>query len=139
MLKSVAYFDLHPMNIERKRATILLHAARVANRLEETLDMPLEDARRRLGAVRGIGPWTVGLVAGVALGDPDAVAYGDYHLKNLVSWLLAGEPRATDDRMMELLEPYVGHKRRVIQLLAKTGQKAPRYGARLAVNDIRGR
>ncbi|MCB9678628.1 MAG: DNA-3-methyladenine glycosylase 2 [Alphaproteobacteria bacterium] len=138
-LKTVAYYDLHPMNIERKRAEILLHAARVAKRLEECVDMPIEDARQRLMAVRGIGPWTVGLVGGAALGDPDAVAVGDYHLKNAVAWLLAGEPRATDERMMELLEPYAGHKRRVIHLLGKTGEKAPRYGPRLAVNDIRGR
>ncbi|MEZ4322428.1 MAG: DNA-3-methyladenine glycosylase 2 family protein [Myxococcota bacterium] len=139
VLKTVAYFDLHPMNIERKRATILLHAARVARRLEETVTMPLEDARARLMAVRGIGPWTVGLVGGAALGDPDAVAVGDYHLKNTVAYALAGEERATDERMMELLEPYAGHKRRVVQLIARTGIKAPRYGPRLAVNDIRGR
>jgi 3-methyladenine DNA glycosylase/8-oxoguanine DNA glycosylase len=138
-LKSVAYYDLHPMNIERKRATILLHAARVANRLEETTTMPLAEAHQRLAAVRGIGPWTTNLVAGVALGDPDAVAVGDYHLKNTVSWLLAGEPRGTDERMLELLEPFTGHKRRVIQLLGRTGRKAPRYGARLGVNDIRAR
>ena len=75
----------------------------------------------------------------MALGDPDGVAVGDYHLKNTVSWLLAGEARATDDRMLELLEPYRGHQRRVIALLGRTGVKAPRYGARLAVNDIRGR
>lgn len=138
-LKTVAYYELHPMNIERKRATILLHAARVARRLEECVDMPLEDARRRLLAVRGIGPWTVGLVGGAALGDPDAVPVGDYHLKNTVAFLLAGEPRATDERMVELLEPYRGHRRRVLQLLGRTGTKAPRYGPRLAVNDIRGR
>ncbi len=138
-LKTVAYYHLHPMNIERKRAGILLHAARVANRLEETVDMTFPDAHRRLQAVRGIGPWTSNLVVGVALGDPDAVAVGDYHLKNTVSWLLAGEPRGTDERMMELLAPYAGHKRRVVQLLGRSGQKAPRYGARLAVNDIRSR
>jgi len=138
-LKSVAYFDLHPMNIERRRATTLLHAARVARRLEECRTMSLPSARARLGAIQGIGPWTIGLVAGAALGDRDAVAIGDYHLKNTVCHLLAGEPRGTDERMLELLEPYPGHRRRVVQLLARSGKTAPRYGPRLAVNDVRGR
>ena len=42
--------------------------------------MPIEEAHPRLGAVVGIGPWTVGEVARDALGDPDAVSVGDYHL-----------------------------------------------------------
>lgn len=138
-LARVPYCRLHPMNIERRRATFLIEAARAAPRLEEAVHMGIVQARQRLQAVRGIGIWTTGLVGAVALGDPDGVAVGDYHLKNTVSWLLAGEPRATDERMLELLEPYRGHQRRVIALLGRTGQKAPRYGARLAVNDIRDR
>ena len=45
-----------------------------------------------------------------AMGDPDAVAVGDFHLKNLVSTALAGEPRGTDQRMLELLAPYAGQR-----------------------------
>ena len=52
-----------------------------------------------------------------AMGDPDAVAVGDYHLKNLVVHALAGEPRGTDERMLELLAPYAGQRGRVIRLL----------------------
>ena len=37
-------------------------------------------------------------VAYVAAGDPDAVAVGDFHLKNIVVHALAGRPRGTDDR-----------------------------------------
>jgi 3-methyladenine DNA glycosylase/8-oxoguanine DNA glycosylase len=139
VLREVGTAALHLHNVERKRASILLEIARRANRLEQCVGMAHADAKARLQVVRGIGPWTANLVAGVALGDPDAVAYGDYHLKNTVSWLLAGEARGTDERMAELLEPYAGHRRRVVQYLARTGQKAPRYGARLGVNDIRGR
>ena len=50
-----------------------------------------------LGRLRGIGEWTIGSVLGPAMGDPDAVAVGDYHLKNTVAWALAGEARATDE------------------------------------------
>lgn len=139
VLRKLGTFQLHPFNVERKRASVLLEAARRANRLEQAVDMEFPDAHRRLQAVRGIGVWTANLVAGVALGDPDAVAYGDYHLKNTVSWLLAGEERGTDERMAELLEPFAGHRRRVVHYLGRTGTKAPRYGARLGVNDIRQR
>ena len=135
-LKSVAYYDLHPMNVERKRASVLLGAARIANRLEETTQMPLEQAWQRLLAVPGIGPWTAGLVAAATLGDPDAIAVGDYHLKNQVAWLLAGEARGTDERMLELLQPYAGQRRRVIELLATAGQGAPRFGPRAPVSDF---
>lgn len=136
-LKTLAYYDLHPFNIERKRADILLHAARVANRLEETTSMGFPEAWARLTAVRGIGPWTAALVAGVALGDPDAVHVGDYHLKNAVAWGLAGEPRGTDERMLELLAPYAGQRRRAIQYLGAAGVQAPRYGPRLSIRDVR--
>ena len=63
--------------------------ARRANRLEEAATMAWPDADRRLQALRGIGPWTAGVVLGEALGDPDAVPVGDYHLPNLVAWNLA--------------------------------------------------
>ena len=49
----------------------------------------------------------------MVVGDADAVSVGDFHLKHLVAWALASEPRGTDDRMLELLEPYAGHRGRV--------------------------
>ena len=64
----------------------------------------------------------------VALGDADAVSVGDYHLPNQVAWALAGEARADDARMLELLEPYRGQRGRVIRLLlagARVGMPAP--------------
>ena len=51
-----------------------------------------------------------------AFGCPDTVSYGDYHLKNLVGWSLAGR-KTDDDGMMELLEPWRGHRQRVVRLL----------------------
>jgi 3-methyladenine DNA glycosylase/8-oxoguanine DNA glycosylase len=45
------------------------------------------------------------------------VAVGDLHLPHIVSWTLAGERRGSDERMLELLEPYRGHRGRVIRLL----------------------
>jgi hypothetical protein len=63
---------------------------------------------------------------------------GDFHMPSLVTWALAGEPRGTDDRMLELLEPFAGHRGRVVRLLKTSGIRAPRYGPRLRYQYIRG-
>ena len=42
---------------------------------------------------------------------------GDLHIPHMVSWHLAGERRGSDERMLELLEPYRGHRGRVVRLL----------------------
>ena len=46
--------------------------------------------QRRLCSVPGIGVWTAAEVVQRALGCPDTVSVGDYHLKNIVGWSLAG-------------------------------------------------
>jgi 3-methyladenine DNA glycosylase/8-oxoguanine DNA glycosylase len=97
--------------------------------------MPVADATRRLRAIPGIGQWTAAEVAAVAFGDPDVVSLGDYGLPHLVSYALAGEPRGTDERMLELLEPYRGHRGRVLRLLSAGGIDAPRRGPRLPLNS----
>jgi 3-methyladenine DNA glycosylase/8-oxoguanine DNA glycosylase len=116
----VGHASLHLLQvcgIDRQRALALKRAAIVAHRLEEATRLPHETAQRRLQSVPGIGPWTSARVTGAALGDPDAVMVGDLHLPHLVTWALAGEPRGTDERMLELLEPHRGQRARVIRLL----------------------
>ena len=98
--------------------------------------MPREDAYRRLLAFPGVGPWTAATVMAEAAGDPDAVPVGDFHVPNLVAWALAGEPRGDDERMLELLEPYRGHRGRVVRMLKLSGARAPAYGPRLAVREF---
>ncbi len=130
-IASMHYTDFHALGVERKRADVIINCAKRANRLEETADMSLEDAEKRLLAFPGIGPWTSGIIMQAALGDPDSVAVGDYHIPNIVSWALANEPRADDNRMLELLEPFAGHRGRVTLLLKFSGISAPKYGPRL--------
>jgi 3-methyladenine DNA glycosylase/8-oxoguanine DNA glycosylase len=98
--------------------------------------MDAEAANRRLRAFPGLGPWTAAGVAAVALGDPDAVPVGDFHIPHMVSWALAREPRGDDQRMLELLEPYRGHRGRVVRLLMLAGVTAPRYGPRMPLRWI---
>lgn len=130
-------FAFHPWNVEEKRAATIGRAARAAARLDATVALPRREAYRTMTAVSGIGPWTAAEVGAVALGDPDAVSVGDFHLPNLVSWVLAGEARGDDDRMLELLEPFRGHRGRVIRLLGSAGTP-PKFGPRLPLVDIAG-
>lgn len=127
------YWAFHELNVERKRAVSIIEACRRIDRLEEAITLSREDAVRRLNALPGIGPWTANIIRRVCLGDPDAVEVGDFHIKNHVAWNLAGEDRATDERMMELLEPWVGHRGRAVRLILMEGQKAPAYGPRMPV------
>jgi 3-methyladenine DNA glycosylase/8-oxoguanine DNA glycosylase len=135
LIARTPYHAFHPLRLEGRRAATLRRAAMAARRLQEAVEMPLPDARRRLSALPGIGAWTAAEIALVALGDADAVPVGDYHLPHIVSWSLAGEPRASDARMLELLEPYRGHRGRVIRLLVMAGLGAPRFGPRRALRN----
>ena len=98
--------------------------------------MSLPDAYRRIQAFPGVGPWSAARVGMVALGDPDAVPPGDYHLPHMVSWAFTGRPRGTDEQMLELLEPFAGHRGRVLRLLLAGGVGAPRYGPRMSLRSI---
>jgi 3-methyladenine DNA glycosylase/8-oxoguanine DNA glycosylase len=143
-LAELPYFAFHPLGVEQRRAEIVRRVARDARRLEALAELPgsrLEvgaAAAARLRAYPGIGPWTAAEVTLRALGDPDAVSVGDFHLPNVVAFALAGEPRGDDARMLELLEPWRGHRARVVRPLEAGGIEAPRYGPRYAAPDRRG-
>jgi len=136
VLARTPYWTFHRFGIERRRAEVIIRAARSATRLEETVTMDLTSARRRLEAFPGVGPWTAAKVALVALGDPDAVQLGDYNLPHTVAYALEGTPRSTDERMLELLEPYRGHRARVIRLIGVAGISAPRFGPRMPLRSF---
>jgi 3-methyladenine DNA glycosylase/8-oxoguanine DNA glycosylase len=135
-LAALPYYAYHPFGVERRRAELIRLVASRAAWFEAIVDLPLPDAYARLTAVPGIGPWTAAEVGVRALGDVDAVSVGDFHLPNLVAFALAGEPRATDSRMLELLEPYRGQRARVVRLLELSGIRPPRYGPRLSPRHI---
>lgn len=136
VLARVPYYDMHVLGVERKRADCVRRACAQARRLEGLATLPAEDARRRLTSLPGVGPWTAAEVTAVAMGDPDAVPVGDYHIPSLVTWALAGVRAGTDDHMLELLAPFAGHRGRVIRLLAAGGLAPPRRGPRLAPRDF---
>ena len=135
-LASLGYYDLHPLGVERKRAVTLLTAARWYDRIEKTADLPSREARLFLERLPGVGEWTSAKTVAISHGDADAVAVGDYHLKNVVAWHMTGRPRGTDEEMMELLEPFRPHRGRVVRLLERAG-KAPQFGPRMPLRDFR--
>ncbi len=131
----LSYADLHPLGIERKRAQALINGAKEMPRLISDQTKGSHQVKDRLESLAGIGPWTSNLVVAAAMGDSDAVPVGDYHIPNTVAWLLAGEARANDARMLELLEPYRGHRWRVIRL-AKMSGSAPKFGPKLSLRGF---
>ncbi len=137
LFAELVYHDMHDLNIERRRAETLIECARRAHRLEEAASMEGPASRRRLQSVSGVGPWTASIVCQLATGDPDSVIVGDYWLPSYVAWHLAGNPRADDRRMLDLLEPYRGQRARV-QAWAKAAGAPPRRGPRLPLVDIAG-
>lgn len=144
VLASLPYHAFHPLGLERRRAELIRAVAREAPRLERLgalAGKPGESRESAYAVLRrfpGVGPWTAAEVGIRAFGDPDAVSIGDFHLPNLVAWALAGEPRGTDERMLELLEPYGGQRGRVVRLLELSGIRAPRYGPRASSRRIAG-
>ena len=131
-------YGFHMFGIERRRAEVLKGLAARGGRISGLADQALEAAKAWLALLPGVGMWTVAEVARLALGDADAVSVGDYHVPNLVAWALAGEPRGTDERMLELLEPYRGHRGRVQRLLEAAGTHAPAFGPRTEIRSIVG-
>jgi 3-methyladenine DNA glycosylase/8-oxoguanine DNA glycosylase len=136
VVATIPYHELHPLGIERRRADLLRRVAARAERFEEIVSMTRDEAYRRLRAMPGIGPWTAAEVALRVLGDADAISVGDFHLPNLVAFSLAGEIRGDDARMLELLEPWRGHRARVVRLLELGGRRPPAFGPRLAPRSI---
>jgi 3-methyladenine DNA glycosylase/8-oxoguanine DNA glycosylase len=133
----VPSWEWHRAGVGPDRSRTVVGAARLAHRLEEVVGLGAVEADRRLRSVPGVGPWTAAEVRQRALGDPDAVSVGDYNLPRLVGYTLAGEERADDARMLQLLEPYAGHRHRVCMLLAHAGVMPPRRGPRMPERDYR--
>jgi hypothetical protein len=137
-LARLAYHDLHRFGIERRRAAPLLAACRIAPRLEQLRARGPAALAAGLQQLPGIGAWTAASVVGAVTGDADVVVVGDYGLPSMVAWNLAGERRADDDRMLELLADEAPHRARAVQLTLLCGEVPPRHGPRLRATAIMG-
>jgi hypothetical protein len=135
----VPSWQWHRWGVQPAQSATIIRAMRVAGRLEQCAELAIPDARRRLGAVDGVGPWTVAEVSSRALGDADAVSVGDYHLAGHVVFAFTGSRDGDDQQMEELLEPFAGHRHRVQRLVEVFGPHRPARGPRATITDHRRR
>ncbi|MFF4619734.1 DNA-3-methyladenine glycosylase family protein [Nonomuraea jabiensis] len=132
--RQIPSWHWHRAGAEAVRARTIANAAWHADKLEAAATT--EELDRLLRALPGIGVWTSAEVRQRALGDPDAVSVGDYHLAKLVGYALTGE-KTDDPGMLRLLEPYQGHRHRATVLVWLTGLRPPARGPRMSVRDYR--
>jgi len=79
----LATADLSSLGLTRARSNAIRELARrVANgELQLSRSTDLDEARRGIASIPGVGPWTVEMVAMRCLGDPDAFPDGDLILR----------------------------------------------------------
>ena len=130
-LRTVPSWEWLRMHVDHARSRTIVTVARVADSLERLSSLDGEEAERRLRSLPGVGEWTSAEVRQRALGDPDAVSFGDYHVAKDVGWALTGTP-FDDEEMRAYLEPWRPHRGRVPLLLGVAGLHRPRRGPRMA-------
>lgn len=130
----------HRAGLEPPQSRTIVEAARRGATIERAAAAAIDgEARDRVFiSLRGVGVWTSAETRIRAFGDPDAVSVGDYHLAHQVGYALTGH-RVDDDGMLELLEPFAGHRQRVIRLIYAGSALEPRRGPRLHPEDHRDR
>jgi len=130
-LRAIPSWEWVQLPVDGGRSRPLLAAARVAASLERAGGEAPEVFDARLRTLPGIGVWTSAEVRATALGDADAVSFGDYHVAKNTGWALTGAP-VDDDALADLLAPYRPHRHRVQRLVELAGLGRPRRGPRMS-------
>ncbi len=136
--RRIPSWEWHRAGVGPQRSDTVMRALAVAAGLERTAALPAEEASRRMRTVTGIGVWTAAETVQRSHGDPDAVSVGDFHVCKRVGWAFTGA-RVDDDGMLELLEPWRGHRQRVVRLIEASGIGYERHGPRMTIPDHRAR
>ncbi|MFT4030142.1 MAG: DNA-3-methyladenine glycosylase 2 family protein [Protaetiibacter sp.] len=136
--RRIPSWEWHLAGVGPQRSDTLMRVFAVADALERCAALPAAEAGHRLRTVAGVGAWTAAETLQRSHGDPDAVSVGDLHLCKRVGTALAGR-RVDDDGMLELLEPWRGHRQRVVRLIEAAGIGYERHGPRLAIPEHRAR
>jgi 3-methyladenine DNA glycosylase/8-oxoguanine DNA glycosylase len=134
--KRIPSWEWHLAGVGPARSATVVRAASVASSLEKCSAVSAEAAATRLRSVAGIGAWTAAETVQRSHGSADHVSVGDYHLAAFVGWALVGAP-VDDDGMLQLLEPWIGHRQRVVRLLLASGFRAPKFGPKTSIQDHR--
>jgi 3-methyladenine DNA glycosylase/8-oxoguanine DNA glycosylase len=136
--RTVPSWEWHRAGVGPQRSDSIMRIVRVGESLERAADDAIPAVMRKLRSIQGIGVWTAAETVQRSHGDPDAVSVGDFHLSKAVGWALIGQ-RVDDDGMLELLEPWRGHRQRVIRLIEAAGIGYERHGPRMTIVDNRRR
>lgn len=121
------------MGVDRLRSDTLMRLARIPHVLDRLPSESHIEARRLLTAVPGVGDWTYAEVAQRALGDPDALSVGDFHLAGMIVYAFTGAFDGTDDQMLGLLAPFAGQRYRAVRMIELAGIAPPRRGPRMPI------
>ena len=138
-LRRVPSWQWHRWGVGPQQSAAILRVLQSPARLEGCASLPVLDARARLSSIPGIGAWTAAEVAQRALGDADAVSFGDFHVAHHVVYAFTGSMTGTDEQMAELLAPFAGHRYRVQRLVEYAGVARPARGPRMTIADHRAR
>jgi 3-methyladenine DNA glycosylase/8-oxoguanine DNA glycosylase len=130
---AIPSWEWHLAGVDPSRARAAQASARLAVQLERLAEQNRHDhavVHRGLRSIPGVGVWTAAEVATRALGDADAVPFGDYHVAKDVGVALLGR-RIDDAELARVLEPWRGHRFRVVRLvglspLVRTDRRGPR-------------
>ena len=139
VLRAVPSWQWHRWGVGPHQSATIMRVLQSPARIAECADLPVDQAARRLASIPGVGGWTVAEVAQRALGDADAVSFGDFHVAHHVVYAFTGAMDGTDERMAELLAPFAGHRYRVQRLVEASGVTRPARGPRMAIADHRRR
>lgn len=130
-------WEWHKAGVGPQRSATVMRALRSAVALERLAALPATEAAAKMQVIPGIGVWTAAEVVQRTHGCPDSIAVGDYHLAAYVGAALTG--RRTDDAgMLALLEPWKGHRQRVVRMIGLSGFRKPTFGPRMTIQDHRG-
>lgn len=133
---AIPSWEWHQAGVGPQRSATVMRALCSAVALERLGSLDASEAGRKLQSIPGIGIWTAAEVVQRTHGCPDSVSVGDYHLASYVGYALTG--RKTDDAgMLALLEPWRGHRQRVVRMLGLSGFRKPAFGPRMTIQDHR--
>lgn len=135
--RRIPSWQWHRAGVDPHRSATVLRTVQRASALERlgALADPAE-VRAKLQTLRGVGVWTAAEITQCTHADPDGISLCDYHLADYVCWFFDRAP-GSDHRMEELLEPWRGHRQRVVRLIKASGHRKPSFGPRLAPADHR--
>ena len=127
----VPSWDWRRYGVDAQRITTVRELASLPHVLARAEALPAARGRELLTRIPGVGPWTAAEISARAFGDADSVSVGDYHLARIVTFALTGRTDGTDADMLDLLEPYAGHRHRAVRMIELAGVAPPRRGPRM--------